>query len=215
MYIINMQGNRFGILLLLTSLLLLFQCFNPFLPQTAPYNAPYLHRPGAVIEELWASYATQDFARFDSLFFDKTTFQFFIKSDFVLENDLKNYSNRTSRPDSLADFLPPGEYFYLTYSDEKRIHKKLFEEAHIKTDNNQLYYRVEYIIPDTVTNPTAYKPVEAVVHTEPVVLNIESKMFSAQYNTDEILFKIKEQRFLVKRNQDNRWKIRYWYEPNN
>ncbi len=184
--------------------LLLLHCFNPFFPQTAPYVKPYLATPGAVVEELWDSYKNQDLARFDSLFYDKNDFKFLINPDAIIVDSLNNFDKNYLVPDSLKYFLPHNNYSYLTYSDEIQLHNKLFSPSIKITLDNTLFFRVEEIIPDTVSNPSTYKPVEAKVYTEPVEIVIET---DTAYT-----FKIKEQLFLVRKNDDGRWKMRYWLE---
>ena len=184
---------------------LFIHCFNPFFPQTAPYIKPYLATPGAVIEELWEAYKNQDLARFDSLFYDKDDFKFLISPDVIIENNYTNFKNSYVVPDSLKYFLLRDNYVYLTYSDERKIHNNLFSPSIKITTDNTLYYREEFIIPDTVTNPATYKPVEAKVYTGKATILIER-------DTSIFEFNIEEQLFLVRKNDDDRWKMRYWLE---
>jgi hypothetical protein len=208
-----MEYIKLSLVTFLFSAVLFIHCLNPFFPKTAPYIKPYLAKPGAVIEELWASYQNQDFGRFDALFYDKDDFKFLINPNATVEYKLNHFDKNYSVPDSLKYFLPHDNYFYLSYSDERKIHNALFKPSvTINTNNNQLYYREEYIIPDTVTDPASYKPVEAIVYTEPVIIVIKSNVLLEEFEDNEVSFKIKEQKFLVRKNDEDQWKMRYWLE---
>jgi len=190
---------------------LFISCFNPFFPAT---GGPFFSfaKPEDVITELRNSYESQELDRFDSLFYDIDSFRFFIGINSDI--NLKNISKTINVINLDTHFLPKGSYLFLNYSDEKKIHNNLFSNSESIKFLGGLFCRVEYLIPDTVTDPSRFDTTEAIIYTNNAQIEIKSTVLLKEFTSEEQVFTIKEQRFLVKKNKSRQWKIFYWYEPN-
>jgi len=105
-------------------------CNNPFFPETGTPldNADLRTTPGGVIEQLQLAYEARQLDMFLSLL-DSSEFRFYIPLSIETELTRLDGNKKETVTDSV--FLPAGNdiYIYLTYAEERRIHKNLFNSA--------------------------------------------------------------------------------------
>lgn len=117
---------RTKLLLLLSAFFVFLGCQNPFFPRIGKPrdSATFLITPEGVAKELVRVYESKRIDLFKKMIYDESTFRFYIEYNKYKDENLNNIQNITSLN---KDNVPFGDYWYLTYNDELKVHEKMFD----------------------------------------------------------------------------------------
>lgn len=209
-----MGDNRFCRITLLVFILFIFfpGCFNPFFPKTdVPLSGTYLTSLDGVIRQLVKSYESNRLDLFKDLFDNQQQFRFYIQSTTAIDTTLHHIPT-TRKVYLKEDYIPIGNYMYLDYSEEMRVHTNL-----LATDNEIIFttalriLKKDYII---IVTDTATDTIAGIIHTDKAKITITSEVLLKALGKRTVEFPIGEQVFYCQRDQNNLWRIKFWYELN-
>lgn len=185
-------------------------CFNPFFPPTGTPDkvTPLRATPEGVIQQLINSYEQQRIDLFQDLLpADSNNFQFYVSPSFLSIYNTRLYANPPEPRDTQLIFIGNQSYYYYwTQENEVRSHKNLFSRAvsiifSVKPDINPGSFHYIVNARGDTTN------VEMEVTNGEIDITIMSGGLPLEYAVS-----IDRQVFFLKRDPQNLWVIRKWYD---
>ena len=184
--------------------LLFSYCGSPFLPETdVPPEQPVdLHMrstPEGVITQLIESYETRTIELFTDLFPDDSSFQFFIAPDYFSDIDISKYDSEER--DQRLLHLVDNKYYYWTQTREIVNHISLFDRMD----------EIEFVDKPTLEVRKFTDNGDSLA--EVLATNGEMEIYDDQGTKIYVYHvKIEKQVFLMRKEPDNLWVIRKWYD---
>lgn len=180
-------------------------CGTPFLPETdvpieRPVDAGLRSTPQGVIEQLIESYETRRIELFKDLLPTDGSFQFFITPDYFDDYVVK-YPRLSETKDERLNYIGDGIFNYWTQERELENHDKLFSRVD----------EIEFVDKPTIEVRTFSDNGDSLAE----LLATGGMMKITDDKVDSIFIynvKIEKQVFLLKRDAENLWVIRKWYD---
>ncbi len=188
----------------------LSSCNNPFFPKKVDPVFNGADEPEDVISLLQEAYTQTDIGLFEQLIYDKESFNSYL---YLSNSEVSFPISAISLPDSVIfDTLISKEakYVPLSYSDELKIHRNLFDLS------DELYFK-KSLVP-TAVDYVIYTDSVGVVDTSHAILRCEGAeivVTAQKYGLNADSFEISGQYFLLKKDiKYDVWKIWKWIEIN-
>jgi hypothetical protein len=192
-------------------------CGSPFFPDTGPPLNEQTSRatPEGVVQQLVKSYESRRIDLFEELMYSEQDFRFYVELDLDVSGFTKIMIDRTETVDLNSDYFQDGAYVFLTYSEEKLVHQKMFQQAtSIFFDERLEVVSVEYLrsLGGGGSVSDSANAGFAVVRTDNASIRITADIIKQLYNGEAWSFPVGKQVFYLKKDMDGLWRILFWFE---